>query len=226
MVTLNLAVGVIVVALAVFSVAHLAAVMSVYRGAATRRPRNVSDERRQPAAQLARLLGELTLLGFRRFGEVELTLPDTSTLGPLLGRKASQTVWLLLDSTETALAEVVEPGVMLSLETWLSDDTVIQTTYPLGEDIDVAGLRASVVRSSPADAYEHHRRMVDARSAGAAPVGVHSMGEYLRHDASYRQRFARRFLRPALLRGPVLTNVLTLVLAAGLLAFWLLGGLQ
>ena len=223
MTNLDLAIGVIVFLVALFSVAQLLAAAWLYRGAPGRRPRNVSDERRPPPPQLAPLIGELVLLGFRRFGEVEVALPDLSALGPLLGRTASHTIWLLLDEPETTLVEVVEPGAMFSLETWLTDDSVIQTTYPRGEDIDVPGLRATAVKSSPADAYEHHRRMVDARSSAAAPVGVHSMGDYLRHDASYRERFAHRFLRAGLLRRQVLPAVLTLLLIGGLVAFWLVG---
>jgi len=212
--------------LAIFSLLHLRAAYIVFRGAARRRPRNVSHERRQPQASLAPLLGALTLLGFRRFGEVELVTPDMSLLGPLTGRQAGHTVWLLLDEPETTLAEVVEMGPMLSLETWLADDTIIHTTYPVGEDIDVPGWRATTVGGSPAEAYEHHRRMIDGRSAVAPPVGVHSMGEYLRHDASYRERFATLFLRRGFLQGPALSSLFMLVLAGGLAAAALLGWTQ
>ena len=212
--------------LALVALLYLRAAHAVYRGASQRRLRNVSHERRQPPAGLAALLGALTLLGFRRFGEVELVTPDMSIPGALLGRRSAHTVWLLLDGPETTLAEVVEPGEIFSLETWLSDDSIIQTMYPHGEDIDVGGLRATAVGGSPAEAYEHHRRMVDAGSAAAAPVGVHSLGEYLRHDASYRERFATLFLRRTFLRGPALSSLFMLVLAGALVAAALLGRAQ
>ena len=212
--------------LAVYALLSLRAALGVYRGASRRRPRNVSHEHRQPAQAVAPLLGALTLLGFRRLGEVELVTPDMSGLGAVLGRRSGRTVWLLLDSAETTLAEVVEPGPLFSLETWLSDDSVVQTTYPQGEDIDVRGLRATAVGGSPADAYEHHRRMIDAHSYAAAPVGVHSLGEYLRHDESYRERFATLFLRRSFVRGPLLTALLTLLLAGGLAALALLRSYQ
>lgn len=206
--------AVIALLLALYAVVQLAASLKVYRGAQKRRPRNVSDERRQPPTSLAALLGALTLLGFRRLGEVELEMPDNTGLGPLLGRRRRHVGWLLVDEPQTTLAEVVEPGPALSLETWLSDGVAIQTSHPQGEDLDMPGLRASNVPTSPAEAYDHHRRMVDAlSSATATPTGVHSMGDYLRHDASYRERFAERYLRGAFIRRQLLPSLLTLLLA-------------
>ncbi len=197
----------------------------VYRGATERRPRVVTAEQRQPTGAVAELLGNLTGLGFRRLGEVELTVPDTGIVGSLARRQRQYTSWLMVDSPATTLAEVSEIGPLTSLETWLADDSVVQTTSPVGEDIDEPGLRASAISRSVADAYQHHRLMVDGRAgAHGQPRGMHSMGDHLRNDADYRRRFARRYLRRALITRRLLPAGLAVVLALVMLS-WIVPGL-
>lgn len=209
----------------VMATVQLATGLRVYRGASERRPRNVSVEQRQPPSAVRQLLGELTVLGFRRLGETELSVPDTGVIGSLLGRQRRSTSWLLVDSVATTVAEVTEIGPMVSLESWMVDDSVVQTTTPMGEDIDEPDLRTTAVKGSVAEAYTHHRLMVDGRAAiHGAPRGIHSMGDHLRNDADYRQRFGRRFLRRALFNNQVLPWAVTLVLVVGA-TIWLLDAL-
>jgi hypothetical protein len=207
-------------ALALLALIRFRAALAIYRGASQRRRRNVSDEHRAPSPSVAPLVAALVMLGFRRLGEVELAMPATGALGALRSQSVRHTAWVLADGPETTLAEVVDVLPMFSLETWLADDTIIQTTYPLGEDIDMPGLRATHVDTSPADAYHHHRQMVDARAtATATPVEAHSVGDYLRRDATYREQFATIFLRRGFVRGPVLSAVVMVLFAGGLV--WL-----
>jgi len=213
--------------LALFALLRLRAALAVFRGAGQRRPRDVSHEQRAPSPGAAGLIAALVGLGFRRLGEVEMTLPDTSTLGALRRRTARHTAWVLLDGPETTMVEIVDVVAMFSLETRLADDSIIQTTYPLGEDIDVPGLRSTAVETTPAEAYDHHRRMVDARASSAiGPVEAHSMGDYLRRDGSYRERFATMFLRRAFIRGPLLSAALILIVAGGLIVLAVLPAVQ
>jgi hypothetical protein len=218
MLSLNFLLVPLALLVALFVMLHVLSAMRVYRGAPQRRPRNVSPERRLAPATVSPLLGSLTLLGFRRLGEIEIEIEDTGLLGPVLRRSRRHTVWLLLDGPETTLCELVELGPMISLETWLTDGSVVQTTHPAGENIQAGGLHASVVRSSPTEAYDQHRRLLDVRSeAGTLPVPINSLGDYLRHDAMYRQRYARRFLRGPLLRRQLLPAGFTLAVICLLL---------
>jgi hypothetical protein len=191
---------------------HVRNVLEVYLGASERRPRNVSGERRSMPPPIAEIIGNLASLGFRRLGEVELIIPDTGLLGAILHRLRRHTVWISVDSAATTAVEVVPLGPTVSFETWLADDSVVHTTFPAGENIDEPGLRSTTVRSSLPDAYHHHRLQVDARAEQhGQPRGVHSMGDYLRNDAEYRRRFARRYLRRALLTHQLLPAGLVLV---------------
>lgn len=192
---------------------QLASTIRVYLGASQRRPRNVTAEQRPAPPQVRQLLGELTVLGFRRLGEIELAVPDTSVIGSLFGRQRRLTSWLMVDSAATTAAEVTEVGPATSFESWLVDDSVVQTTTPMGEDIDEPGLRAAAVKGSLAEAYTHHRLLVDGRATiYGPPRGIHSMGEHMRNDASYRERFAQRYLRRALITYQLLPNGLLLLL--------------
>lgn len=206
----------------VVSVIQIANALRVYLGASERRSSNVTAEQRQPPAAVRQLLGELTVLGFRRLGETELVVPDLGTVGSLLGRRRRVTSWLMVDSAATTLADVADVTSMVSFESWMVDDSVVQTTTLAGEDIDEPDIRASVVKGSVAEAYVHHRLMVDSRTGlNGPPVGIHSMGDHLRHDALYRQRFARRYLRRALITQQLLPSGVLLVLTAVATA-WLL----
>ncbi|HUG14702.1 MAG TPA: hypothetical protein VMM78_06745, partial [Thermomicrobiales bacterium] len=190
----------LVTVVTLFVALHVSSVMTVYLGSTTRRPRNVSDQKREPPPRVARAMGELAVLGFRRLGETELTVPDLGVLGPLLRRRRRHTAWIMADEPTTTTAVVIDMRPHVWLETWLADASVVHTTYGAGEEIDASMLRSTVVRGSIADAYRVQRVLVDERASyHGAPRGVHSMGDFLRNDAEYRQRFARRYLRRVLI---------------------------
>lgn len=217
-IALGAAIGVFVMA-----TLGLAAAVRIYLGAPERRAHHVSAENRQPPPIVRQMLGELTVLGFRRLGETELVLPDNTFVGLLLMRQRPQTAWLMVDSAATTLAAVVPIGPLVSLESWLVDDSVVMTTTPAGEDIDDDDLRTSGVKGSLAEAYTHHRLVVDGRAqTHGLPVGIHSMGDHLRQDAVFRQRFARRFLRGAIVRRQLIP-LATVIVATVVLTAWLLG---
>ena len=210
-----LTVGLVAV-VTLFVALHVSSVMTVYLGATTRRPRNVSDQKREPPPRVARSMGELAVLGFRRLGETELTVPDLGVLGPLLRRQQRHTAWIMVDEPATTTAVVIDMRPYVWLETWLTDASIVHTTYGGGEEIDTSMLRSAVARSSIADAYRVQRVLVDERASHhGVPHGVHSMGDFLRNDADYRQRFARRYLRRALIVRQLAPAAV--VLAVGLL---------
>lgn len=223
--TLNLAnAGYLIFAVVFVTLALLqaAAFVRLYRGSATRRPRNVTGEGRPPAPTVARLVADLHALGFERLGESELTVPSTSGMGPFLGREERRTTWVLLDSRDTTVAEVVAVGPMANLSSTLADGSVVETMYPRGEQIADADLWSSKVATNLADAYDAHRVALDGRAESRGqPREVHNIADYLRLDASYRERFAHRVLRRPLIRNALIPTAVAIAVVV-LITVWLL----
>jgi hypothetical protein len=189
--------------------------LEIYRGSTRRRSRNVSGERRPVGPKAAPFVHELLALGFRRLGELELSLPDMGLLGAFRRRLVKHTCWLLVDGPATSVAVVGEVGPICSFESWLEDGVVIQTLFPRGERIELPDYVSSQVRTSLREAYDHHRRQLDARLGPDSYAQLfQSGGDYLRFDASFRERFARRSLRGPLIRRQLLPAGVVLALCA------------
>ena len=183
---------------------QVAAMISLYRSSASRRPRNVSDERREPPAKVAPLIADLVTLGFERLGELELTLPGVTGVDPLLRRQRSHTIWVLIDRQDTTVADVGPVGPTVNLNSTLADGSVVETTYPRGPQIDDTDLWSGHVSTSLADAYHAQRVALDRRvDTHGQPQEIHNIADCLRLDASYRERFAKRVLR-----RPLITTIL------------------
>lgn len=198
--------------------------IEVYRGAAKRRARDVSRERRPPLPQIQPLIADLVALGFERLGEAEITVPSTTGVGPYTRRKDRHTTWVFVDSQDTTVVDVVPIGPLAAMATTLADGSVVETMYPRGEKIDDPDLWSSHVKTSLAAAYQAHRVAIDKRVAEhGQPREVHNIADYLRLDAHYRERFAHRVLRGPFIRNTLIPSGIVVGLVV-LATIWLLGG--
>lgn len=205
--------------LTVFIVAHLATALDLYRGARSRRGIDVSPRRVPLPPAAAAIAGELALLGFSRLGEAEYELPDVGWLGPLGRRRRRHIVWIHVDPAATTLAELTAIGPLLSLSSELRDGSVVETMFPTGERIDDRDFYSGHVSTSVLDAYTSHRLVVDVRTAAhGQPRDINGMGDYLRMEAHFRERFALRKLRGPTIRNAVVPAVVGLALALTLIA--------
>jgi hypothetical protein len=196
------------------TVLPLHAVLGIYRGVERRRPRDVSDRETPPSTVLHTTVAALAVLGFRRLGEYEVTLPG----GPvaILRRNGRSTAgaatrapvaWVFVDIQETTVAEVVvvggddPPEALVGLTTTMRDGAVVETMYPRGERIEDPDFHSGHVRTSLAAAYDDHRLHAGRFTPRhGTPRRVSTMRDLLREDELYRRRFAKRKLRGPLIR--------------------------
>lgn len=219
-------------------VVPLQGMIATYRGSDRRRPVDVTSRGYAAPAELGPILGRLFALGFQRLGEAQLGVPgiravelEESGMPQVTGARTNQHVtWILADSTGMVTAEVVAiPGVvpLVSLSTGFSDGSVVETMYPIGERIDTLDFHSGHVTQGVDEAYSEQQMQI-ARWRGR---GIHgyprvtlSMADYLRADAAYRQRFAKRKLRGVLVRKqlvPALVfGAIVLMFAMVALARW------
>lgn len=196
----------------------------VYRGASTRRQFDASAAGLQPSEAVATVLGQLRLLGFSRLGEAQVDLPGfrsvqlTTTGSPRVEGQATDrhTIFVLVDAERTVMAETGQvPGVrvLVSLNSIFGDSSVVETMYPLGESIDDADFHSGHSKLSLAAAYEEQRMHVARWNAthGSAQV-ISTMNDYLRADATYRERYSKRKLRGPLIRRQLLPAAIAVVL--------------
>jgi hypothetical protein len=209
--------------LLVLLLAHTATMIAIYRGTRKRRPVDISGRREPVVPVAAPLADELVSLGFQRLGEAELVLPSTSLLGPLRRTDQRHVVWVFVDDASTTHAELTDVGPFAAFSSSFPDGSVAETMFPRGERIDDRDYYSGHVTTSLADAYNAHRRVVDHRSASHGPPReMHSMGEYLRLEADFRERFAARKLRRPLILHVLLpagvAAALVIVLVASIVA--------
>ena len=186
----------------------------IVRGARVRRPYDATGRAGLLPAALGAWHDELRRLGFNRLGETAIDLP---------GGSASHFTWVLVDEAGTTEVEVVGDDAiqpLASLVTTFGDGAAVQTMHPRGERIRRGDLVCTVEPQSIAAAVERHRAEVASFSARhGRPLIVDSMADHLRHDATYRERHATRFLTGAFLRGTARAWLVLGVAAAGVL--WL-----
>jgi hypothetical protein len=176
---------------------------------------------------VATLIVNLVRLGFTRLGEAQLDLPgfravqltatgDPRVAGPATSRHA---IFVLVDAERTVVAETGQvPGapVIVSLNSIFADSTVVETLYPRGESIDDpdfhSGHNSHSLDAAYRDQLTHVARWTN--SHGAARV-CSSIADYLRADAVYRERYAKRTLRGPLIRRQLLPAALVVLLVVG-----------
>jgi hypothetical protein len=199
-----------------FSGATGAVSIYVYLTVRNRRSEDASVEQIEPLAPAQPLVAALTGLGFRRLGEARtrLALPGGTGIA-----------WVLVDPEGTTQAEVVASPPLLALTSVYADEAVVETGYPLGEQIDTPSFRSHTVAGSVEAAYRHHlEQAADFGAAHGAPQRIASMAGYFRWDRSYRLHHAQRKMRRLFLVNGVLPMVAAVYIAVvgaySLLAGW------
>jgi len=211
-------------------------VWQVYAGAATRRSFDASTLALQPPPDLQPNLSTLMRLGFRRLGEAQLDVPGyravqlTATAQPrIVGERTDHhTIFVFVDADGTVMAETgVVPGapILVSLNSVYPDGTVVETMYPRGESIHDADFHSGHNTHSLERAYDDQRRQMDGwRADHGEPRVISTMADYLRADADYRVRFAKRKLRGPLIRRQILPvlvlSIAIVALALSMLLRW------
>jgi hypothetical protein len=197
--------------------------IQIYGGSNTRRPFDVSSAGLQPPAELMPMLSGLMRLGFKRVGEAGIVLPGTQSVqlsatgSPRIDgqARAHHTIFVMVDADGTVVAETGQvPGVpiIVSLNSIFADGTVVETMYPRGESIHDPDFHSGHNSHSLDQAYDDQRvEMNRWRMRHGSPRVISTMADYLRADAEYRDRFAKRKLRGPLLRRQVIPTVLVAV---------------
>ncbi|GAB4481360.1 MAG: hypothetical protein Kow00124_29050 [Anaerolineae bacterium] len=132
--------------------------------------------------------------------------------------------WHLTSADGTITAEVVpfgQRGMMAQFTTTLEDDSVVETSCPVGERIRTATFRSSFAPDLE-KAYDLHLREREEflRHALSAPRRVTTMEQVLRDDRVYREKHFRRKFAPGLRRSTFqLVALLTAILAVVLPMF-------
>ena len=169
-------------------------IVQTYIGVPKRRPVDVTHLHTPPSPQIQPTVDTLAKLDFKRLGETRTQLP--------FGEPG--VTWVLIDPQATVVAEVVEsdPNAMLLFSTAYNDEAVVETAYPTGERVKTANFRSHTITTSVQDAYVYHREQVaDFSTEHGHPSRIEHMASYLRCDAVYRLRYARRRLRRYLWAG-------------------------
>jgi hypothetical protein len=205
----------------------------VYDGAASRRPFDASGAGLQPTARVAEQLAALSQLGFTRLGEAQLDLPGQRAVqmtatgsvrvdGPARDR---HTIFVLVDQERTIVAETGDvPGVL----SW-SPSTALLPIQPWWRRCFRVASRSTIRTSTPATTAtacnaptDDQRRHIDGWRVGhGEPLAITNMADYLRGDAAYRERYARRKLRGPLIRRQVVPAVIGLVVVFVIVALML-----
>jgi hypothetical protein len=155
-------------------------------------------------------------LGFHRIGETVTHV-----------RNVQGESWYLVDGEGTTLAEVVSYGdrAIAGFSTTLSDGSVAETSYGIGEKIRTAEFVVEVVRTSLADAYARHRQTVESFQArrSSPPRHAATIADALDLERIYRARHFARKLRPGFVRSAAMMIALNAALAGSI---WMVHALR
>jgi hypothetical protein len=182
-------------------------------------PQDISHQETPPPAAANAIIVTLAGLGFRRLGEVSVSLPGT--------RPA--TLWLYTEPERGIHAEVgvIGPVPMVVFITLFGEHAVIETAYPRGTMLEQPGFVAQVVSTSVRDAYEAHATRAHRMQAQhGQPRHIDTMPAFIDYSRIYNTRFGGRKTTAAL---PIVTvraassGYTAAVIAAGLLLNWLTG---
>jgi len=142
-----------------------------------------------------------------------LKFSPVSTQRLVYDEENAQLTWIYADESGTIAAEVNEAAraaVLMTLTTWFSDQSCVQTIYPWGATINTPEFVSQVVRSSPEDALKMHSERV-AQSNRGNPVPVKDV------TIDFTRRFLERFSplqNTKLYRGSLLIALLTVGLGS------------
>ncbi len=198
--------------IALLQFATTLSILSNVGGAKSRRPQDITAENRPPTPNAARLIAELNMMGFTRFGE-------TLTIVPLMGKGVT---WILVSPDKHDSAEVVDIGrgmpAMVQFSTVFLDEAVLETSHPIGEDQDFPLFRARYNTQSLAAAYQQHlTERAAMQIEHGSPRTYTNMLSYQEWDIRYRELHVRNRLgRPVL---PSILMSLWFVVLLALFAF-------
>lgn len=135
-------------------------------------------------------------LGFQQCAVSEVHLPQHRVVG---------ITWHYINSERDINVELIKykNKAAVQFTTWYNDDTVIETSYPIGENFGTKTYRRRFSRSSISDAYWIHREQMRklTEKKFLVPKPIRSIGEYISDYQAYQTRFAPYKFLPGLLRG-------------------------
>ncbi len=111
-------------------------------GAGKRRSEDISDPALPVAPELKYSIDALTKLGFSRLGEVQVKIPGGRTAGSRI----------FISKNKKVFAELTEGRIVLFASVF-PDDAVVETGFPVGENIHSADFRSHTVTTDMEQAY-------------------------------------------------------------------------
>jgi hypothetical protein len=171
-----------------------------------------------PPPAIQPIVAALNELGFKRLGETGDLIAVT--------HHHQVRIWLFIDPNATTCAAVFADGTQghAIVYSWFGDEAVVVTAYPSGTSINDPDFRYHTISTSMGNAYRYHlEQVVEFKLRHGSPNRLNNMSEIIRLDTLYNAKFARRRLRPALLRGagsPILILYMLLVLTSLLMAMY------
>lgn len=182
-----------------------------------RRNVDISDLNTPPPDALRPTISELEGLGFQRLGEAQV---EHIEKGPI------RQVRVLVNAERTVFTEVI-PSPMYptcGFTTAFGDGAMTEVFYPEGESVDDADYVHHRNSVSIADAYRQQLEQVAAFSeAHGTPRSIRTMQDCLDVAALFRERYSRRLVGTVLRTRaliPLTTNLVVVILLAGLLKTW------
>jgi hypothetical protein len=157
----------------------------------------------KPIQDAAKTLEEL---GFQQFAISETHLPALDKVG---------LTWLFTNSERDVSAEVVEHKNRSAVQfsTWYDDDTLVETSYPFGENINTKKFRSHFTRISIAEAYQLHRDQMQKFTAQTfrVPMPTRSIDIFIERERTYHTKHKPIKYRSPILRGIGSTVSITIV---------------
>lgn len=139
---------------------------------------------------------ELEELGFQRVTVIEVHLPE---------HQAVSNVWYYINLEKDVSVELIEYGDKAAVQftTWYDDDSVVETSYPIGENIDTNNFRSHFSKTGISDAYHLHREQMHkfAMKKFSIPIPINSLDKYTECEAKYQIKHKPIKFRRGLMRG-------------------------
>lgn len=187
----------------------------------TREINDVSFWCKNPPAIIYEPIQILENLGFQRLGESDTQMP---------GLAERIVVWLFKSEDGSIVCEVIPLNTemvpyMVGFSTAYDGPRAVETLYPLGENIRDDDYQFVGIGDSVEAAYHYHIRQVGrfTKKYGQAK-SINSMEDYLKQDKIWRKNFAKRQLRPSMIRGLTQVSFWKLAVATMATGIFVYGG--
>jgi hypothetical protein len=159
-------------------------------GAAKRRSMDVSGQEIPVPPELKYTIEALAKLGFKRLGEVQVELP---------GKRTSFSR-LFVSKDQKVFVDLAESRILLFTSVF-KDDAVVETGFPVGENISGKNFQSHTVTTGMEPALRHQRAQLEAFGKTHGPVRkIKTIPDYQVWEAMYRRRYiTRKMLRHTIL---------------------------